>query len=212
VYELYYYPRNASLAPHLVLEELGLEFKLILVDREANAHNSADYLALNPTGKIPALVDNDLVMFESAAICLYLCEHSASSNLIPQVNTSSRALFYQWLMYLTNTIQSGLMVYYYPERHTTDKAATAEISAAQEGRITEMFALLDRALVGKNFLVSEHITVCDYFLLMLCMWAEEFTKPPLSFPHLGAHLRKLTKRRAVLEVCKREQLNLSKYN
>ena len=72
--QLYYYPLNASFPPHVVLEALGVDYELRLVDRKSNAHKTSDYLRLNPTGRIPTLVHNDLVLFESSAICLYLCE------------------------------------------------------------------------------------------------------------------------------------------
>ena len=65
---LYYYPGNASLLPHMALREAGAPFELRLVDRTKNAQNSAEYLALNPNGRIPTLIDGDLVLFETAAI------------------------------------------------------------------------------------------------------------------------------------------------
>jgi glutathione S-transferase len=51
MYQLYYYPGNANLAPHMVLEEIGADYELILVDRNQNAQKSADYLKLNPNGR-----------------------------------------------------------------------------------------------------------------------------------------------------------------
>ena len=69
MYQLYYYPSNASLAPHIVLEEIGAPYELVLVDRDAQAHKQPDYLKLNPSGLIPVLIDGDLVLTETAAIC-----------------------------------------------------------------------------------------------------------------------------------------------
>ena len=120
MYELYYSPGNASLAPHIILEEMGAEFELVLVDRKKNAQRSAEYLSLNPAGRIPTLVHGDLVVFESPAICIYLAEQCPALKLIPPEGSKSRPLFHQWLMYLTNTLQAELMIYFYPERHTTD--------------------------------------------------------------------------------------------
>ncbi len=60
---LYYYPGNASLLPHMMLREIGAEFELRLVDRGQNFQKSAEYLRLNPNGRIPVLVDGDLVLF-----------------------------------------------------------------------------------------------------------------------------------------------------
>lgn len=211
MYRLYYYPNNASLAPHLVLAEMGLKFELELVDRKSNAQRSAEYLKLNPTGRIPTLVDDGRAIFESAAICLHLCDENPDKALMPAVGDPDRALFYQWLFYLNNTVQAELMVYYYPERHTVDGGDAAAIKATQEKSITDMFALLDRKLEGRDFLVGETVTVCDYFLFMLALWADEFQTPPLSFTNLSRYLRQLTKRDAVQSVCEREGIDLTPY-
>ncbi|WP_041736977.1 glutathione S-transferase family protein [Colwellia psychrerythraea] len=211
MYQLYYYPLNASMAPHFILEELNVDFELIIVDRKSNAQKSPNYLALNPAGRIPTLVDDGLAIFESPAICIHLAENHPSSNLIPKVGEKNRALFFQWLMYLTNTVQAELMVCFYPQKHTTNVKTVDNIIEAQEVRITEMFNLLDRELENKDFLVGNSISVCDYFLFMLAVWADEFKKPPLGFSNLSRYLRKLAKRDAIINVCKKENLSLSDY-
>ncbi|PKH87480.1 glutathione S-transferase [Colwellia sp. Bg11-28] len=211
LYQLYYYPLNASMAPHFILKELNVDFELIIVDRKSNAQKSPNYLALNPAGRIPTLVDDGLAIFESPAICIHLAENHPSSNLIPKVGEKNRALFFQWLMYLTNTVQAELMVCFYPQKHTTNVKTVDNIIEAQEIRITEMFNLLDRELENKDFLVGNSISVCDYFLFMLTVWADEFKKPPLGFSNLSRYLRKLAKRDAIINVCKKENLSLTDY-
>ena len=211
MYKLFYYPRNASWVPHLVLKELGVDHELILVDRKTNAHKSTDYLALNPTGRIPTLVDGDQTIFESSAICLYLCDQNPQSNLAPKVGDSLRAEFLQWLFYLNSTLQPELMVYFYPSKHTTNNNHASEIIEAQEERITDMFALLDKTLDGKEFLIGNHLTVCDFFLFMLSHWADEFKKPPLAFDNLNRYLRRIAKLPSVQEVCNIEGTSLEAY-
>jgi glutathione S-transferase len=211
VYQLFYYPRNASWAPHMVLEEIGLDYQLVLVDRTSNAQKSAEYMQLNPTGRIPTLAHKELVIFESAAICLYLCEQHPQSGLIPAIESPLRAKFYQWLFYLNSTLQPELMVYFYPSKHTTAANSAIEISAAQEVRITEIFGLLNTELEGKQFLVGNTFTVCDCFLFMLSHWARGFKSPPLSFSNLGRYLRKLATRPSVMQVCAIEGTSLDAY-
>jgi len=200
------------MAPHFILEELNVGFELILVDRKSNEQKSLDYLMLNPAGRIPTLVDNGVSIFESPAICIHLAEAYPDAKLIPQLGDENRALFFQWMMYLTNTLQAELMVYFYPQKHTTDTAMIENIVEAQEKRITEMFKLLDSQLEGRNFLVGETISACDYFLFMLAIWADEFKKPPLSFNNLSKYLCKLSQREAVIKVCKKENLSLESYH
>lgn len=210
MYTLFYYPRNASWAPHLILEELGVDFKLELIDRTQNAHKSEDYMRLNPTGRIPTLIVGDQAIFESAAIALYLCEQHPSGDLIPQ-DPIDRARCYQWLLYLCSSVQSELMVYFYPQRHVAEGEQAAQLKAVQETRITEMYALLDKEIANSEFLLGDKISVCDYFLFMLCHWASGFTKRPVDFPNLGRVLRSLARRPAFVKVAKLEGTPLEMY-
>lgn len=89
--QLHYAPSTAAMAPHILLEEIGLPFELLRVDTSAGAHKAPAYLALNPNGLVPVLTDGDLVLFESAAICLHLCDSHPAAGLAPAVGTVERA-------------------------------------------------------------------------------------------------------------------------
>jgi len=106
MYALYYYPGNASLLPHMVLREIGAPFELRLVDRTQDAQKSADYLRLNPNGRIPVLIDGELVLFETAAIVLHLVDRHPEAGLAPRPGTPERPQFYKWMVHLTNTPQA----------------------------------------------------------------------------------------------------------
>lgn len=212
MYQLYYYPNNASLAPHLLLEEMGADYELVLVDRTTDAQKSADYLKLNPSGRIPTLVDGDLVLFESAAICIYACENDPAARFMPAMGHPDRPLFFQWLTYLTNTVQADLMVYFYPDRHTTDEKMTGSIVAAEDARLVSMFGLLDDVLDDRQYLVGKSVSACDHFLLMLSLWADEISRPPLEFANLRRYLCNLAKRDAIRRVCDMEQISLDDYS
>ncbi len=211
MYNLYYYPHNASMAPHFILNELAVDFKLTLVDRKTDAQKSAEYLAINPAGRIPTLVDNGLAIFESAAICLHLAEQHPRAQLVPALGESTRPKFFQWLMYLTNTLQAELMIYFYPENHTTNADQHSNIVTTQVQRIGEILTLLDNELKNKNYLVGEQFTVCDYYLLMLLMWCDDFEKPPTAYNHLANYLKNLAKRPAVKRVAEKEDIDLALY-
>jgi len=197
------------MAPHFVLEEMQADFELMLVDRKTNGQHSKEYLSLNPIGRIPTLTEGDTVICESAAICLYLAERNPKSKLVPEVGDPNRAKFLQWLMYLTNTLQTELMIYFYPEKYTTKDTET--VIANQEERLAQLLSLLDNELAGKNYLIGQSITICDYYLFMLAVWADELKKPPLSFGNLSKYLRGLAKRDAIINVCKKENLSLKDY-
>lgn len=211
MYKLFYFPRNASWAPHLILKELGVDFELIFVDRKSQSQKTEDYLRLNPTGRIPTLVDGNQAIFESGAIALYLSEKHPEVKLIPSLDTPERALCYQWLFYLTSTLQPELMVYFYPEKHTDNTGYCSSIVAAQEDRITQMFSILDDQIGSNTYLIGNTITICDYFLFMLCHWGSEFKRPPLDFSNLARCLKGLASRVSFQEVCTAEGTSLEIY-
>ncbi len=183
---LHYYPGNASLTPHVLLEELGVPYALALVDRKANAQKSPEYLKLNPAGRIPVLADGDLVIFETAAIVMHLLDTRGGDGLAPQIGTSERARFYQWLMYLTNTVQAEAHPYFYPDQHATDAAGAAQVKQKAEERWTEMFGLLDRELAARGpYLLGERFSALDVYLAMLVRWGRFLKSPPRDLPHVG---------------------------
>lgn len=190
MYQLYYYPGNANLAPHILLEEIGAGYELVLVDRNQNEHKSPAYLKLNPAGRIPVLIDGGLVLYESAAICLHLADRHAAAGLAPELGSSARAEFYKWLMYLTNTLQAELLLYFYPERLTDDAAAAAQVKAHAESRVGGMLDLIEAALASGMgpFLLGASYRAVDAYLLMLCRWTRNMGHPARARPHLGRFL------------------------
>ena len=195
---LYYYPGNASMAPHMVLEEIGTPFELRLVEREKNAHKAADYLRLNPNGLIPTFVDGDLVLFESAAICLHLADRNPRAALVPELGTAARAQFYKWLIHLTNTVQAGLLYYFYPERMTDDAAAASQVKAHAETRVGEMFDRIEAALAAEGpYLLGKEFSAADLYLLMLARWTRGMGNPARNRPAVRRLLDRLIERPAV---------------
>jgi glutathione S-transferase len=210
--QLYYFPDNASLAPHLFLAETHAEYSLRLVDRNSNAQKSKEYLKLNPAGRIPTLVHNELVLFESPAICIYICELDISSQFIPPIGHPHRPLFFQWLAYLNNTLQAEFMVWRYPDRHTTDAKGIDGIKASQDLRLTGVLALLDEELSKRRFLLGDNVSACDHFLFMLALWCEKISRPPTSFANLLRFMREMSQRPAVQRVCEIENITLDRYS
>lgn len=211
MYQLYYYPNNASLAPHFLLHHMGLKYELLLVDRESNFHKSTEYLKLNPSGRIPTLVENGNALFESPAICIHLCEQHPEHELIPVLGSKERPLFFQWLTYLNNTLQAELMIYYYPHRHTNDDASIINVLAAQNDRISEVLAVIDTQLAGNQFLLGRGISACDFFLFMLAEWSLPVDKSPLHFPHLASYLKRLSSHATIKAVCEIEGINIKHF-
>ncbi|HDR9485295.1 TPA: glutathione S-transferase family protein [Burkholderia aenigmatica] len=208
--KLFYYPSNASMAPHFVLEEIGKPFELEFVDRTHDQHKSPDYLALNPNGLIPVLIDGDLVLYEAAAICLHLADTHPEQRLAPELGTPERAQCYKWLMWLTNTLQTTLLAYFYPERWVDvgNAAGAAQVKAHAEAKIAALLDQLDRQLEtsGGPWLLGARYTVLDPYALMLCRWTRGFAEPARQRPILGGYLQRVLARPAIQRALQTEGL------
>jgi glutathione S-transferase len=208
VLQLHYHPSNASMVPHLLLEELGAPYQLVMVDRAHAAHKSPAYLALNPNGLIPVMVDGDLVLYETAAICLHLADTHPDAALVPALGTPQRAHFYKWLMWLTNTLQTALIVYFYPERWADTPEAIAQVKAHAEAKVGGLLDQVDAELarVGGPWFSGTSFNLLDPYVLTLCRWTRGFGRPARSLPHLGPYLQRVLARPASVRVFEREGL------
>ena len=215
--QLHYYPSTASMAPHIVLEELGVAYQRVLVDRTQNAQKMTAYLKLNPNGLIPVLTDGDLVLYEAAAICLHLCDSHPQARLAPAVGTPERAHFYKWLMWLTNTLQPTLIVYFYPERWVNegDPDGAVRVKAHAETKVGLMLDQLDAELARQGathaepWLLGENYSAADIYALMLCRWTRNFASTPArSRAHLGPYLKRALARPAVVRAFEAEGLEV----
>ncbi len=211
MFKLYYYPNNASLAPHFLLHHLKADYELLLVDKSSNSQRSTDYLRLNPAGRIPTLVVNGQAIFESPAICMHLCELHPESGLMPSIGNPNRPLFFQWLAFLNNTLQAELMVRYYPHRHTNDEATIPHVVAAQDDRIADALSIINDQLMHNEYLLGDEITACDYFLFMLAEWSLPIEKSPLTFKHLSVYLARLCSNKTIMAVCEIEGIDLKPF-
>ena len=209
--QLHYAPSTAAMAPHILLEELGLPFELLLVDSSAGAHKTPEYLRLNPNGLIPVLTDGDLVLYEAAAICLHLCDTHPAAGLAPPVGSVERAHFYKWLVWMTNTLQTTLIAYFYSHRFVNpgNTAGAAEVKAQAELRVGGLLEQLDAELArhGGPWLLGQNYSALDAYALTLCRWTRGFASAPArTYKHLGSYLQVMLQRPAVQRVFTREQL------
>jgi glutathione S-transferase len=206
LYQLHYFPSNANAAPQMVLEELGQPYELVLVERANNAQKSAEYLKINPNGRIPTLVDNGVALFEAAAICLHLVDRHPEAGLAPKVGTPERAKFYQWMSFLTNSLQEELMIWQYPDRLTgNDAAATAIVKAGAEARAGAYLDVIEQHLQANGPLfMGGSLSAADFYLVMLARWARPMTKPPRARPAIARLLDMVTALPAVRRAYERQ--------
>jgi glutathione S-transferase len=208
---LHYHPSNASFTPHVLLREIGVPFELQLVDRVQQAHKTPAYLKLNPNGLIPVLVDGDLVLYETAAICLHLVDTHPQAGLAPAVGTPARAHFYKWLVWMSNSLQTSIITYYYNERWVDagNAEGAAQVKAHAQARIVGLLQQIDDQLAahGGPWLLGETYSAVDPYALMLCRWTRGFSdRPARSFAHIGPYLQRVLARPAVQQTVAAEQL------
>ncbi len=166
---------SAGTTPRIVLDLCGVPYKRITVERDENGNNiaPAGYDELNPTGKVPTLVDGDLVLTEAAACALYVAAQHPEAGLMPAAGTRDGALTLRWLIFLTNTVQVCFLRRYYPNEYTADHAGTDGVQRSAEAQLSALAAILADAIGDGPFLVGESMTVADCFLAMLTGWGED---------------------------------------
>jgi glutathione S-transferase len=204
MYKLHYFPGNASFAPHVIINEAGAEVELVLVDRTKNAQKDPKYLKINPAGRIPTLIDSDLVLFESAAICMHLTDKHPGAGLAPPLGTHARAHFYKWMMYFTNSIQPDVMIFHYTARYTTNEVGVPEMKFRADQRIQHWFDIVEENMETGPYLLGNTYSAADIYLTMLCRWGRLQNPKPASRPKIGKLVDLVLARPAVQKTIKAE--------
>lgn len=207
--ELYYVPATASMAPHIVLEELGIPFTLKRIDQDGGELDSPEYRKLNPNGLIPVLIDNGNVLFETAAICLHLSDCHPQAGLMPAIGTPERAQVYKWMSWLSTTMQQALINYFYPQRLAASEDAIAQVKAHAEQKVQACLDQLDAQLATNNgaWLLGDTYLLPDLYAMMLCRWTRNFAgRKARELPHIAPWLQRVLARPAVLRVYAREEI------
>lgn len=203
---LYFLPGSAAMAPHAALEEAGAPYEPVRVERENGVTVSPPgYLSLNPHGRVPAYVDGELVLYESAAIVLHVGERHPESGVVPPPGTAARSLCYRWLVHLTNTVQPAMSVYLNPARWAgEDEAAQAAVKAEAGRQVARSFDWIDSELEGRPYLLGETFSGADLFLHMLTRWGRHLEPKAWERPNVGAHYRRLSERPSVARMLERQ--------
>jgi glutathione S-transferase len=170
--KLYGFGPTRSLRALWALNELDLEIEFIPVNLLAGEHKRPDFLRLNPAGRVPVLVDGDLIIPESAAIVLYLADKYPEKGLLP-ADLGQRAQVYRWIMFAVTELEQPL---WRIARHTAlypeDKRLPADIALARE-EFLAMATVLDAHLEGRRFIVGDRVTAADCVTAYLIDWANE---------------------------------------
>lgn len=187
--KLYEFGPTRSIRARWTLQELGVEFESVLVNLMLGEHRSPEFRKINPAGKLPALVDGDLILTESIAIVLYLGEKYPDKAFIP-ADPVQRAQLYRWLLFTTTELEQPL---WRIARHTSlypaEKRLPADVALARDD-FAEAANVLEQHMNGRQFVVGDSATVGDFVLAYTLDWAKT-AKLLDGLPRLDAYMEQM---------------------
>ncbi|HEY2528995.1 MAG TPA: glutathione S-transferase family protein [Xanthobacteraceae bacterium] len=184
--KLYEFGPTRSIRVRWTLQELQVPFEAVAVNMPTGEHRRAEFLQINPAGKLPVLVDGDMVLTESVAIVLYLAEKYPDKGFIPH-NLKQRAEAYRWLLFTTTELEQPLWrIALHTSLYPADKRVPADVPVAAAD-FTAMARVIDAHMQDRQFVVGDIVTVADFVLAYTLDLAKE-AKLLDGFPRLGAYM------------------------
>ena len=187
--KLYEFGPTRSIRARWALQELGVDFEPVTVNLAAGENRRPEFLEINPAGKLPVLVDGDVVLTESVAIALYLAEKFPDRGLVP-ADLKQRAQVNRWLLFTATELEQPLWriarhTFIYPEHQ---RLPGDVLLARQEFKA--MAAVLEGHMQGRRFVVGDRVTVADLVLAYTLDWANEEELLD-GFPQLQAYMERM---------------------
>jgi glutathione S-transferase len=182
---LYFAPGSSSMAPHIALHEIGARFESRPVSFARREQRGADFLAVNPEGKVPTLMIDDRPLTEVAAILFYLAKRFPEADLLPMGDIEAEAQVISWMSFIASTI--------HPARRQGAE------------RCREVFAIAEQRLEGREWAL-ERYSIADIHLFRLYWrFVNSVHAAPDEFPGLSRHYERMMARPAVRRTCEIEQ-------
>jgi glutathione S-transferase len=204
-YELYYSSGTASMAVHWMLIELGVPFEAVAVDFEAGDQRRADYLKLNPAGRVPTLVVDGQPLGESTALLMLLAERHAAAGLAPAPGSPARAKWLETMIFLANTLLPAMRDWFYADKDGAPAGAEAVRELARS-RIEASWPRLAGLLSDRAYLSGAAPGAVDFLAAMLMRWSRNMPHPADTHPALAAYLSRMSALTSYAELCRREDL------
>lgn len=188
--KLYYNPRSRAAIAKWMLDECDADYEIIDIDFEKSEHKTPEFLAINPAGKLPALVDDDSRIFENAAICLYLGDKFPESNLAPKIGAPERGRYLSLMVYSTSQVEPAMGdklmgIETLPQRGWTDFETVEDVIEGELG---------DGA-----YLLGDWFTAADVMIGSMLAWKRMWDGPS-GRPKLEAYVDRLLERPAGMTI------------
>lgn len=170
--KLYEFAPTRSIRARWTLQELGVDFESIVIKVVEGETQSPEYLGVNPAGKIPSLIDGDLVLTESVAIAVYLAEKYPQKGLLP-TELHERAQLNRWMLFTVTELEQPLWriarhSFIYPE----EQRLPADVEIARS-EFRAMAAVMEKHMKGREFVVGNRVSVGDFVLAYTLDWGNE---------------------------------------
>ncbi len=210
--KLYYAPGACSFVPHSLLELAGVPFEPVMVKLHKGEHQTPEYLAMNPRGQVPVLVDGADVITQIVAIVLHLDQRLPEAGLLPKTGVE-RTRVIETFVWMNNTVHPTFTHVFMPQKFTDNTDAQAAVKAFAVGKYRELLGEIE-AMVAKKatpWLTGANPGVLDAYALTFLRWGGFAGIDPTTFPHTWALAQAFAALPAVARVVEREKLQLNVY-
>jgi glutathione S-transferase len=205
MYKLYYAPGTCALASHIALEEAGADYKAERLDFKSNQQNSPEYLAINPKGRVPALVTEHGVLTETPAILAFIAQAFPQAKLAPFSDAFKFAEMQAFNSYLCSTVHVAHAHKMRGHRWATEESSFADFKRMVPKSVGAGFALIERSMLRGPWVMGETYTTCDPYLYTLGTWLEGDSVDVSTLPKVMAHRKRMLERSAVRKVVEEEK-------
>lgn len=194
---------SGAFSAEAALAEAGAPYRFELVSLEKHEQKQPAFLAINPSGKMPALrLPEGEIITESAAILLTLADHFPQARLLPPQASNDRALAYRWLAFMAGEIYPIVEIVDYPERFMPDGGDAGAVRKIARDRIRERILIIERMIKGP-FLLAGGFSILDIYAAMFTRWSLEPDWKLAHIPKLMALADAVSQRPAIAPVWQR---------
>jgi glutathione S-transferase len=195
--KLYYAPGTCALASHIALQEAGAAYTTERLDFKNNQQNSPEYLAINPKGRVPALVTDRGILTETPAMLAFIAQSFPQAKLAPSDDAFAFAQVQAFNSYLCSTVHVAHAHKGRGYRWATDEASFADMKRKVPQSVGASFALIERNMLKGPWVMGESYTICDPYLFTLAQWLEGDSVDLSALPKVIEHRRRMAERPAV---------------
>ena len=195
--KLYVAPGTCALASHITLAEAGADYVVEKLSFKTNQQNSPDYLAINPKGRVPALVTERGILTETPSMLAYLAQRFPQARLAPLDDAFAFAEVQSFNSYLCSTVHIAHAHKMRGPRWATEESSFADMKRKVPETMAACFALIEQKMLRGPWVMGEHYTICDPYLFTIAQWLEGDSVDINAFPKVADHFKRMSDRPAV---------------